>query len=196
LVHELAAPNRPGPAETISEPAAVNGLAMVTIVADVHGTPAEMTFPELLNCAQSPALNVPPPNHRLAPRSVQVLAAVQPYKLCPAGAAVLKNVAPVEQVTGSAAPVWKGLVEVADEKSILLVCVRKSTRVWADNIGRQPSNTNGSRQQFDFMVGTVLWALALPATHIHPGNFPAVVGASGQPHFYQAHRKESPRAST
>jgi hypothetical protein len=46
--------------------------------------------------------------------------------LCPAVAAVLKNVAPTEQVDGSTVPVCEGLVDAAAEKSTLLACVRKS----------------------------------------------------------------------
>jgi len=83
----------------------VKGLAIVTIELELHGPPADTTFPALLNCAQSPVLNVPPPNHRFAPSSVHVPAAVQPYRLCPAAAAVLKNVAPTEHVAGSTVPV-------------------------------------------------------------------------------------------
>jgi hypothetical protein len=51
--------------------------------------------------------------------------------LCPAGAALLKNVSPTEQVAGSTVPNLDGLVLAADEKSTLLACVRKSIKVWA-----------------------------------------------------------------
>jgi hypothetical protein len=68
----------------------VKGLAIVTVVADVHGAPAETIFPELLNCAQSPDGAAPPPNHRFDPSTVHVFVAVHPYKFCPAVAAVLK----------------------------------------------------------------------------------------------------------
>jgi hypothetical protein len=59
-------------------------------------------------------------------------------------------------VDGSEVPVCQGLVDDAAEKSTLLVCVRKSTKVWADNIGRTPSKASGSQQQIDFMIGIVL----------------------------------------
>jgi hypothetical protein len=113
-------------------------------------------FPALLNCAQSPELTVPPPNKRLDPSKVHVLVAVQPYRFCPAGADMLKNVAPTEQDVGSTAPVCDGLVDVAAEKSTLLACVRKSTNVWASNMASVPSKASNARRQDDFMFGTVL----------------------------------------
>jgi hypothetical protein len=129
LVHELATPTRPGPAETISEPAAGNGLPIVTAFGEPHGLPASTRFPALSNCAQSPALTAPPPNSRFDPRGVQVFALVHPYRFFPAGAAASKYAAPTAHVAGSVVPVWKGLVELAAEKSILLLCVLKSTKV-------------------------------------------------------------------
>jgi hypothetical protein len=104
-LHKLAAPCRPGPADTIREPAIVKGFAIVTAVLGAQAPPADTMFPALLNSAQSPGLKLPPPNHKLAPRRVQVLVAVQPYRLCPGAAAVLKNVAPTEQAEGSTVPV-------------------------------------------------------------------------------------------
>jgi hypothetical protein len=90
FVHELATPTRPGPADTISDPATLNGLAIVTAVGAPHGPPASTMFPALLNCAQSPAFAAPPPNNRLDPNKFHVFGAVQPYRFLPAGAAVLK----------------------------------------------------------------------------------------------------------
>jgi hypothetical protein len=52
---------------------------------------------------------------------------VQAYRFCPAGALVFKNIAPIEQVAGSDVPVCIGFVELAAEKSTLLLCVRRST---------------------------------------------------------------------
>jgi hypothetical protein len=105
LVHRLATPCLPGPAETRSEPAAANGLAIVTAVGVLHGAPASTIFPALLNCAQFPLVVLPPPNSKFDPRSVHVFVLVQPYRFCPAGADTLKNVAPVEQVAGRVVPV-------------------------------------------------------------------------------------------
>ena len=95
-----------------------------------------------------------------------MLVAVQPYRFCPAGAAVLKNVAPTEQVDGGTVPVCDGLVELAAEKSTLLACVRKSTKVWARNIGR-PSNHRYSQTRIDFMIGIVLLA---PGSRVRRGS--------------------------
>jgi hypothetical protein len=143
------------------EPAAVKGLAIVTAVVEKQGPPADTRFPLLLNAAQSPGLTLPPPNHRFDPSRLHVLAAVQPYRFCPAGAAVLKNVAPTEHVVGSTVPVFEGLVETADEKSTLLVCVRRSIMVWACSTGSPPSNASCSQTRIDFMIGIILlsWAL-------------------------------------
>jgi hypothetical protein len=60
---------------------------------------------------------------------VQVLVEVQPNRLMPGAALLLKNSAPAAQVAGSAVPTLTGLVEGAPEKSTLLVWVRKSTVV-------------------------------------------------------------------
>ena len=152
LVHVLGTPARPGPPDTSNDPATVNGLAIVTIPDDEHGTPADTTFPALLNCAQSPVLKLPPPNQRFDPRSVHVLTDVQPYRLRPEGAPLLKKVAPTEQVAGNTVPVWNGLVDNADEKSMLLVCVRKSTSVCPHTGG--PATNTSSHKQIDFLMKT------------------------------------------
>jgi hypothetical protein len=47
----------------------------------------------------------------------------------PGTAFVLKNVSPTEQVAGGDVPVLEGLVDTAPEKSTLLLCVLRSTRV-------------------------------------------------------------------
>lgn len=65
------------------------------------------------------------------PCTDHVLTAVHAYTFCPAGALVFKNNAPIEQVAGSDVPVCMGFVELAAEKSTLLLCVRRSTCVWA-----------------------------------------------------------------
>jgi len=62
---------------------------------------------------------------------VQELVAVQAYQFEPAGALLLKNASPIPHVAGSAVPDLNGLVAVAAVKSTLLLCVRRSTRVWA-----------------------------------------------------------------
>ena len=59
-----------------------------------------------------------------------MLVATQPYRLEPAGAFVLKNISPAEQEAGRDVPVLRGRVELAAEKSTLLLCVRKSMAVW------------------------------------------------------------------
>jgi hypothetical protein len=151
-VHELATAARPGPEDTISEPAAVNGLPIVTAFGEPHGPPASTKFPELSNCAQSPALTVPPPNSRLEPSGVHVFALVHPYRFFPAGAAVSKYAAPTAQVAGNVVPVWKGLVELAAEKSILLLCVLKSTKVWACSIGAAAISPMSAPVENDFMM--------------------------------------------
>ena len=63
------------------------------------------------------------------PSRFQVFCAVQAYRFCPAGALVKKNNCSIEQVTGSELPLWIGLVDVADEKSIFWLWFRRSTRV-------------------------------------------------------------------
>jgi hypothetical protein len=103
---------------------------MVTMAVEVQGASASTMLPALLNWAQSPDVNDPPPNHRFDPCRVHVLFAVQIYRFRPAEAAVLKKVAPTEQVDGSAVPVWNGLVDAADEKSMFLAWVLRSTKVW------------------------------------------------------------------
>jgi hypothetical protein len=60
-----------------------------------------------------------------------VFAATQPYTFAPAGALDLKNSSPAVQVAGKVVPVFIGLVELAAEKSTLLLCVRKSMVVCA-----------------------------------------------------------------
>jgi len=51
------------------------------------------------------------------PRTVQVPPLVQPYRLLPAGAVVLKNSWPTLQAAGNAAPTVTGLVKEKAEKS-------------------------------------------------------------------------------
>jgi hypothetical protein len=43
----------------------------------------------------------------------------------------IEKCCPTAQLAGRAAPTYKGSVELAPEKSTPLVCVRKSTCVWA-----------------------------------------------------------------
>jgi hypothetical protein len=59
-----------------------------------------------------------------------VLVAVQTYKFDPAGALVLKNASPIEHVPGMEVPALNGLVVLAELKSMLLLCVLRSTSVW------------------------------------------------------------------
>ena len=56
-------------------------------------------------------------NAEEAPSSVQILAAVQPNKFEPAGAAVLKASCPTTQVEGSDAVTVAGSVTGSEEKS-------------------------------------------------------------------------------
>jgi len=82
---------------------------MVRIVADVRIT-LHVVKPETV---------VEPPPPLPPPCTVQVLGAeVQTYTLAPAGASVLRNISPIEQVAGSCVPALAGLVEAAPEKSI------------------------------------------------------------------------------
>src|SRR5271154_5099249 len=66
-----------------------------------------------------------------AESSVHEFTAVQPYKLSPEAALVWKKVSPTPQVAGKTVPDLNGLVVLAPEKSTLLLCVLRSTRVWA-----------------------------------------------------------------
>jgi hypothetical protein len=61
--------------------------------------------------------------------SVQELSAVQAYRFDPAAALVLKNASPTEQVAGRTVPDLNGLVVFAELKSMLLLCVLRSTSV-------------------------------------------------------------------
>jgi hypothetical protein len=53
--------------------------------------------------------------------SVQMLVAVQEYRLAPAVAIVRKNICPTTHVPGKTEPTFAGDVETAPEKSIFLV---------------------------------------------------------------------------
>ena len=75
--------------------------------------------------AMLPAGNEPAPE----PSGLQMLAAVQPYMLPPAGALVRKYVSPIPQVAGRLAPLLLGLVAAARLKSTLFACERKSIAV-------------------------------------------------------------------
>ena len=61
--------------------------------------------------------------------TVQLFAAVQPYRFWPGAASLLKKLSPMAQVAGRIVPVLKGLVAAALEKSTPLVCDFRSTWV-------------------------------------------------------------------
>ena len=68
------------------------------------------------------------------PCAVQRFADLHTYQFCPGDASVFTKVSPAWQAAGNCVPVFDGKVELADEKSTLLPCVRKSTRVCASPV--------------------------------------------------------------
>jgi hypothetical protein len=84
--------------------------------------------PSLLrNVFAGPGAIVPP----FPVRRVQVLVAVQAYRLLPGVALLRKNSSPVVQIAGMAVPTFIGRVEGESPKSTLLDWLRKSTLVCA-----------------------------------------------------------------
>lgn len=70
------------------------------------------------------------------------LVAVQPYRFDPAVASDLKNNCPVWQLAGRVVPTCTGRVDGEEEKSTLLLCVRKSSCVCPN---AQPAKTSAGR---------------------------------------------------
>ena len=96
----------------------------------------EMSPPNPSHCVVLPlldntSLGGPAANDEPLPSSVQVLAGSHAYTLLPGGAVVRKKNCPTAHEAGRVDPVCIGLVDDAAEKSTLLLCVRKSTDVWA-----------------------------------------------------------------
>lgn len=84
--------------------------------------------------------------------SVQVLAEVQPKRLEPATALLLKNIYPVVQFTGRDAPTVIGFVEAAAEKSTFFDCVFRSIKVvWATAAADMVNSITGN---FTFVCST------------------------------------------
>jgi hypothetical protein len=75
---------------------------------------------------------------RLLPSTDHVFIASHAYTLLPASAVVRKKNCPTAQVLGSVLPVCIGFVDVAAEKSTLLLCVRKSTNVCPPKVAVNP----------------------------------------------------------
>ena len=87
-----------------------------------QAAPPSTTFPFASKRAQSPGLVLP----LTVPNLVQTLLAVQEYRT-----PFRKNISPAEHVPGSEAPLRAGLVRDAPVKSTDLLCVLRSTWVWA-----------------------------------------------------------------
>jgi hypothetical protein len=94
--------------------------------------------------------------------AVHVLVEVHPKRLAPATALLRKNICPVVQFVGSEVPTVIGFVDTAAEKSMLLDCVLKSTRVCWATAAADTVNSNTGNFIFVYSISIPRISGAIP----------------------------------
>jgi hypothetical protein len=92
-------------------------------------SPPNASHSIVLPLLDSTSFAVPAFTDKPVPSTVHVFVKLHAYTLLPAGAVVRKKNCPIAHVEGRLLPVCIGFVDIAPEKSTLLLWVRKSTNV-------------------------------------------------------------------